>query len=80
MTQSEPVPPPAVSGPAQFAARARTVPGGSVWFTIGQGWAFDEDGERGYTVRLAMTPTNWDGELLLVPIPERRTDGAGPTN
>jgi hypothetical protein len=73
-------PPPAVSGPAEFAARARTRPDGDVWFTIGQGWAFEEDGQRGYTVRLTMTPTNWDGELLLVPIPREREDGAEPAH
>lgn len=59
-----------VSGPAQYAARARTRRGGDVWFTIGQGWAFERDGRTGYTVRLAMTPTDWDGELILMAIPE----------
>lgn len=71
MAQSDRNPPPRVSGKAQFAARARTTPDGDVWFTVGQGWAFEENGERGYAVRLTMTPTNWDGELLLVPITER---------
>jgi hypothetical protein len=63
-----------VSGRAQFAARARTQPGGEVWFTVGQGWAFEENGQTGYSVRLTMTPTNWDGELVLLPIPERSDD------
>ena len=53
---------PEVHGPPGFAARARTAKG--VWFTVGQGWAFDEDGVTGYVVRLAMTPTAWDGEHL----------------
>lgn len=66
--------PPSVSGPPQFAARARTKPGGKVWFTIGQAWEFEENGKRGYTVRLTMTPTNWDGEFLLMPIPNTRED------
>lgn len=57
-------------GPAQFAARARTAPDEDVWFTIGQGWALDDGGSSGYTVVLTMTPTNWDGTLLLVPIPD----------
>jgi hypothetical protein len=67
-------PPPSVSGRAGYAARARTAPDGDVWFTIGQAWAFDERGQRGYRIRLAMTPTNWDGELLLVPIPPEDPD------
>jgi hypothetical protein len=65
-------PAPAVSGDAQYAARARTKPGGDVWFTIGQAWAFEENEEIGYMVRLTMVPTSWDGELLLVPIATRR--------
>lgn len=56
-------------GPAQYAARARTSPG-NVWFTIGQGWAFDAHGQSGVSVRLTMIPTGWDGELVLVPIPK----------
>jgi hypothetical protein len=62
---------PVVSGPAQYAARARTKPGGNVWFTIGQAWAFEENQETGYAVRLTMIPTSWDGELLLMPIPKQ---------
>lgn len=70
--------PPQARGRAQFAARARTAPNEDVWFTIGQGWAFEEDGSSGYTVVLTMTPTNWDGTLILVPIPEgdSETDSA----
>jgi hypothetical protein len=60
---------PQQKGPAQFAARARTSPG-NVWFTIGQGWAFDADGETRFSVRLTMIPTGWDGDLVLVPIPK----------
>lgn len=70
-------PVPGVYGDAQFAARARTKPEGDVWFTIGQAWAFKENEETGYVVRLTMVPTSWDGELLLVPIPKRRDAGAG---
>jgi hypothetical protein len=62
-------------GPAQFAARVRTLPG-NVWFTAGQGWAFEADGQTNYSIRLTMVPTQWDGELLLVPIP----DAADQTN
>ena len=80
MPQFKRDPPPPVSGPAEFAARARTRPDGDVWFTIGQGWAFEEGGQRGYTVRLTMTPTNWDGELLLVPIPKEGEGGAEPAH
>jgi len=68
--QDEKSAPPPVTGKATYAARARTHPKGDVWFTIGQAWEFDEDGRSGLTVRLAMTPTNWDGELHLLPIPE----------
>jgi len=50
------------------------MPGGKVWFTIGQAWEFEENGQRGYTVRLTMTPTKWDGEFLLMPIPSERDD------
>ena len=71
---------PVVSGPAQFAARAKTRPDSNVWFTIGQGWAFEENGERGYAVRLTMIPTNWDGELLLLPIPNPNEGGTGPAD
>lgn len=56
-------------GPAQFAARAKTCPG-NVWFTIGQGWAFEARGQSGFSVRLTMIPTGWNGELVLVPIPK----------
>ena len=62
---------PEISGPPGFAARARTRRGGKVWFTIGQAWAFERDGEPGYSVRLAMTPTDWDGELILMPLREQ---------
>ena len=58
-----------VKGPAQFAARVKTSPG-NVWFTAGQGWEFEADGQIHYSIRLTMFPTNWDGELLLVPIPD----------
>ena len=58
--QDEKSAPPPVTGKATYAARARTHPKGE----------FDEDGRSGLTVRLAMTPTNWDGELHLLPIPE----------
>ena len=60
---------PEQGGPAQFAARAKTSPG-NVWFTIGQGWAFDAAGETRVSVRLTMIPTGWNGELVLVPIPK----------
>lgn len=73
-------PAPAVSGSAEFAARARTGPDEDVWFTIGQGWSFEENGQRGYRVRLAMTPTRWDGELLLLPIPPKAGNGPGPAD
>ena len=63
-----------VQGPAQFAVRAKTPPG-DVWFTIGQAWAFEVNGETQYSVRLSMTPTNWNGEMLLVPIP-KSADGS----
>ena len=66
---SDPNPPPEVGGPPQYAARAKTKVGGDVWFTIGQGWGFLDEGEPAFTVRLAMTPTDWDGELILVKIP-----------
>jgi hypothetical protein len=56
-------------GPAQFAARAKTSPG-NVWFTIGQGWAFDAGGQTRLSVRLTMIPTGWNGELVLAPIPK----------
>ena len=62
---------PPQEGPAQFAARAKTSPG-NVWFTIGQGWAFDDGGETRFSVRLTMIPTGWNGELVLVPIPKSR--------
>ncbi len=55
------------NGPAQFAARAKTSPG-NVWFTIGQGWALDAGGQTGFSVRLTMIPTGWNGDLVLVPI------------
>ena len=71
--------PPPPRGPAQFAARARTAPDEDVWFTIGQGWALDDDGSSGYSVVLTMTPTNWDGTLILVPIPDGE-GAAGPAD
>jgi hypothetical protein len=74
VAQSHSNPMRSVSGKAQFAARARTAPDSEIWFTIGQAWTYHEDGESGYAVRLTMTPTRWDGELLLVPIPEQGAD------
>jgi hypothetical protein len=66
-----------VSGPAQFAARAKRGREDDVWFTIGQGWAYQgEDGTTGYKVTLTMVPTTWDGELLLVPIPPTPDESA----
>lgn len=73
MTESGSGFPPPTQGPAQFAARAKTAPDEDVWFTIGQGWAL-EGGVPGYMVVLTMTPTNWDGTLLLVPIPEGESE------
>jgi hypothetical protein len=68
VAQSDPVFPPPASGPPEFAARATTTPGGDVWFTIGQAWSFEENGETAYTVRLTMVPTEWDGQLVLMKI------------
>jgi hypothetical protein len=66
-----------VSGPAQFAARAKSRPEDDVWFTVGQGWAYeDDDGTTGVKVTLTMVPTKWDGELLLVPIPPTTDESA----
>ncbi|MFF4042994.1 hypothetical protein [Streptomyces sp. NPDC001816] len=62
---------PTISGPPQFAVRARTKPGGDVWFTIGQGWEFRADDGVAYRLRFTMTPVNWDGELALMPIPDQ---------
>jgi hypothetical protein len=61
--------PPAISGPPQYAVRARNEPGSDVWFTIGQGWEFQADGGPAYQLQFTMTPVKWDGELLLMPIP-----------
>jgi hypothetical protein len=80
VAQSDRATAPRVSGPPQLAARARTTPGGEVWFTVGQAWTVEADGEQGYAVRLTMIPTNWDGELLLVPIQEQRADGTFPAD
>ncbi|MFF8276890.1 hypothetical protein ACF05T_12395 [Streptomyces lateritius] len=67
--------PPEISGSPQFAVRTRTVPGGEVWFTCGQGWEFDSEGGKAFAIRMTMTPVNWEGELLLMPIQEElRTD------
>ncbi|GAA3369792.1 hypothetical protein GCM10020367_13880 [Streptomyces sannanensis] len=63
--------PPDISGPPQFAVRARTTPDGDVWFTIGQAWEFQARGGRAFSMVLTMTPVDWRGELLLMPIPDQ---------
>jgi hypothetical protein len=51
-----------------LVARARQTPGSNNWVTIGLAWAvLDEAGNPGYAVRLHTTPTNWDGNLFLMP-------------
>jgi hypothetical protein len=68
---AEESPPPQISGPPQFAARAKTRPDrDDSWFTIGQAWTFSERGKDCFRVSLTFLPTNWDGEMLLMPIPE----------
>jgi hypothetical protein len=59
---------PTISGRPQFAARVRADPTGEVWFTAGQAWAFDSDDGPAYRIHLTMTPVNWDGEVLLMPL------------
>ncbi|MEV5788081.1 hypothetical protein AB0L42_45285 [Streptomyces sp. NPDC052287] len=67
---------PAISGPPQFALRARNKPESDTWFTVGQAWEFQVDGGPAYQLRVTMTPVNWDGELLLMPIPGQEKDHA----
>ena len=62
--------PPAIDGPPQFAARAKTGPDDDRWFTIGQAWEFDDYGERALRVQIKMFPPAWNGEMLLVKLPE----------
>lgn len=61
---------PIISGPPKFAVRSRTLPGGEVWFTCGQAWEYDSEDGPAYAISMTMTPVNWDGDLLLVPISE----------
>lgn len=61
---------PLISGPAQFAVRSRTLPGGEVWFTCGQAWEYDSEDGPAYAISMTMTPVNWDGNLLLIPTAE----------
>jgi hypothetical protein len=68
---------PAVSGQPQFAVRVRSDPTGETWFTAGQAWAFDAGDGTAYRVHLTMTPTNWDGDLLLMPIRDPEGTDAG---
>ena len=63
--------PPAIDGPPQFAARAKTAPGDDRWFTIGQAWEFDDYGQQAFQVQIKMFPPAWNGEMLLVRLPDR---------
>jgi hypothetical protein len=67
---------PTVSGRPQYAVRVRSDPTGEAWFTAGQAWAFESDDGPAYRIHLTMTPVNWDGELLLMPIPEQEASGS----
>ncbi|MET7662758.1 hypothetical protein ABZT51_28340 [Streptomyces sp. NPDC005373] len=69
MSQGAEHSPPAISGPPQYAVRSRNEPSSEVWFTIGQGWEFQTDRGPAYQLQFTMTPVNWNGELLLMPIP-----------
>ena len=49
-----------------FVARAKQSPDSDFWMNIGVAWSF-KDGKPGFSVKLHSIPTNWDGDLILLP-------------
>jgi hypothetical protein len=42
-----------------------------VRITIGQAWEFDDYGQQAFQVQIKMFPPAWNGEMLLVRLPDR---------
>ena len=38
---------------------------------IGQAWEFDDYGQQAFQVQIKMFPPAWNGEMLLVRLPDR---------
>ena len=54
-----------------FVVRAKQSPESEFWMNVGVSWSF-KDGKLGFSVKLHSIPTNWDGDLILLPpLPER---------
>lgn len=50
-----------------FVVRCKQSIDSDFWMTIGAAWSADIHGKTGYSVRLHMIPTSWDGSFLLMP-------------
>ncbi len=50
-----------------FVVRAKQSPQSEFWQTIGAAWSADINGKTGYSVKLHLVPTDWDGSFLLMP-------------
>ena len=50
-----------------LVARCKQSPDSDFWITIGAAWTAKIGDGTGYSVRLHMIPTNWNGDLLLMP-------------
>ena len=46
-----------------FVVRCKQSPDSDFWQTIGAAWSADINGKTGYSVRLHLIPTNWDGSF-----------------
>ena len=49
-----------------FVVRAKQSPDSQYWMNVGVAWSF-KDGKEGFSVKLHSIPTNWDGDLILLP-------------
>lgn len=50
-----------------FVVRCKQSTDSDFWTTIGAAWSADINGKAGYSVRLHLIPTSWDGSFLLMP-------------
>ena len=54
-----------------FVVRAKQSPDSEFWMNVGVAWSFKDD-KPGFSVKLHSIPTNWDGDLILLPpLPDR---------
>ena len=50
-----------------FVVRCKQSVDSDFWTTIGAAWSAEIAGKPGYSVKLHLIPTSWDGSFLLMP-------------